>query len=156
MVSGASFYALLIGTMSTFLAAIDTKGHELAEKQLVINEFCKQAGIGFEIKERMRAALEYRANNNFFSVFDKNSTLDGMSLRLRYKVNLLNSNPTLSLPHASKASSLEASTSLRLLSQVFLSISSSIYNHFISTVEKLFIVVAIMPMKVLIISIMFR
>ena len=86
MLFGACFYALLIGTMSAFLAAMDTRGHELAEKQLVINEFCKQAHIDPGLRERMRTAVEHKSHNDFFSVFEPGSFLEGISQSLRYKV----------------------------------------------------------------------
>ena len=88
MLGGTSFYLLLIGTMSTFLAAIDSKGHELSEKQLVISEFCKQAHIDPHLKERMKTEIEYRMNNNFYSIYKENSLLEGASLSLRYRVKI--------------------------------------------------------------------
>lgn len=83
---GVSFYSFLIGSMSSFLNAIDSKGHLIAEKFMIISEFCKQAHIDPELKERMKRSLEYRANNYFFSMFDKDSLFDGLPYTLRYDV----------------------------------------------------------------------
>lgn len=87
MLFGACFYTLLIGTMSTFLAAMDTKGYELSEKEIIINEFCKQAHIDPSLKGKMKAAIQYQSKNDFFSVFEPGTFLEGVPQSLKYKVN---------------------------------------------------------------------
>jgi len=72
--------------MSSFLNAIDSKGHLIAAKFMVISEFCKQAHIDPDLKDKMKRSLEYRANNYFFSLFDKNSLFDNLPYNLRYEV----------------------------------------------------------------------
>ncbi len=83
---GACFYTLLLGTMSALLAAMDTRGHELKEKQGIINNFCEQAHIDSSLKERMKSAIEYKVKNDFFSDFETGTFLEGTSESLRYKV----------------------------------------------------------------------
>ena len=85
MMMGVSFYSFLIGSMSSFLNVIDAKGHLIAEKFMVINEFCKQAQIDPELKEKMKKSLEYRTKNYYFSLFEKNSLLENVPYALRYE-----------------------------------------------------------------------
>ncbi len=89
MLFGGCFYTLLVGTMSTFLAAMDTKGHELSEKEVIINEFCKQAHIESSLKGKMRAAIQYRSKNDFFCAFEPGSFLEGTPQGLKYRVRSL-------------------------------------------------------------------
>lgn len=93
MFFGACFYTMLIGTMSAFLAAMDTRGHELSEKQEVIKAFCKQAQIDPSLKERMRSAVEHKVKNDFFSSFEPGNFLEGTSEALRYKVDIMFTKP---------------------------------------------------------------
>ena len=89
MVFGGCFYTLLVGTMSTFLAAMDTKGHEIAEKEVVINEFCKQAHIEAHLRGKMKTAIQYKSKNDYFSAFEEGSFLEHASQSLKYKVKLV-------------------------------------------------------------------
>ena len=86
MLFGACFYSFLIGTMSSFLRAIDSKGHILADKFIAINELCKQARIRPELKDKIKRAVEYRANMDFFSVFEKDALLSGCSIKIQHRV----------------------------------------------------------------------
>jgi len=90
MMIGVSIYSALIGSMSGFLSVIDSKGHAITEKFIIINEFCKQAHIEPELKDRMKRSLEYRSNNYFFSLFDKNSLFDNLPYNRRYEVFFIN------------------------------------------------------------------
>jgi len=86
MALGVSCYSFLIGTMSSLLQAIDTKGHLLAEKFRLVNEFCNQGRIDPYLKEKMKRAIEYRANNYYFALFETNSLLEELPPKLKYKV----------------------------------------------------------------------
>lgn len=86
MIFGACFYTMLVGTISSFVAVIDSKGHELAEKAMIINELCKQSQIDPELKEHMKSAIEYQMNNDFFAIFKNSTILDGASVNLKYRV----------------------------------------------------------------------
>ncbi len=86
MLLGTSFYSFLIGSISSFLNAIDEKGHIISEKFMVINEFSKQAQIEPSLKDKMKKSLEYRTKNYYFSLFEKNSLLENVPYALRYEV----------------------------------------------------------------------
>jgi hypothetical protein len=88
MVLGVSCYSFLIGTMSSLLQAIDTKGHILAEKFRLVNEFCNQGHINPFLKEKIKRAIEYRTNNYYFALFETNSLLEELPPKLKYKVTL--------------------------------------------------------------------
>lgn len=90
MVMGASFFSFMIGAMSTFLNAIDNKGRIAAEKLMVINEFAKQANLDLRLKAKIKKALEYRTKKYYFTIFEKNSLLEGIPIALRYQVRDLN------------------------------------------------------------------
>ncbi len=89
MTIGVCFFFFLIGSMSTFFNALDSKGKILAEKYMIINQFCTQANIDPQLKQKMKKALEYRTKNYYFALFEKNSLLEGIPLSLRYKARVL-------------------------------------------------------------------
>ncbi len=83
---GACFYTMLIGTLSAFLAAMDTRGHELSERLKAIDAFSKQARIDIGLTERLRSSVEYKVKNDFFSSFEPGNFLEGTSETLLYEV----------------------------------------------------------------------
>jgi hypothetical protein len=86
MTIGVCFFFFLIGSMSTFFNAIDSKGKILAEKYMIVNQFCSQAKIDLILKQKMKRSLEYRTENYYFALFEKNSLLAEIPLTLRCQI----------------------------------------------------------------------
>lgn len=86
MLISTSFFSVLVGTITTYLSAINLKGAELEAQQVTIENLCKHFELNQELKTKITKALQYRTNNNFFSIFAKGGTLDDVPMFLRKRV----------------------------------------------------------------------
>lgn len=59
MIAGVGFYSFTIGSLSSFLSAIDTRESLLSAKLAAIHEFSKETGISRECKLKIRKAVKY-------------------------------------------------------------------------------------------------
>lgn len=62
MVVGAGFYSYTVGSLSSFLSAIDTRESVLASKLAAVYEFAKETGISNSCRHKIRQAIKY---NNY-------------------------------------------------------------------------------------------
>ncbi|CAG9326193.1 unnamed protein product [Blepharisma stoltei] len=86
MLIGIGFYSFTIGSLSSFLTAIDTKDSILASKLAAIHEFALETGISDECKHRIRQIIKYN-NSKVGTVWsDKHSLFNELPKSLRYEV----------------------------------------------------------------------
>ena len=86
MMIGVGFYSFMIGTLTSVLNRIDSRASQLKAKVEVIEIFCQEAKIKNEIKKKMKEALEYNTQRNFFSLIDKYSIFSELPPNLKSEV----------------------------------------------------------------------
>lgn len=86
MLAGIGFYSFTIGSLSSFLTAIDTKESILTSKLAAIHEFAQETGISPECKHKIRQIIKYN-NSKVGTVWsDKHSLFNELPKALRYEV----------------------------------------------------------------------
>ncbi|CAG9326192.1 unnamed protein product [Blepharisma stoltei] len=86
MLIGIGFYSFTIGSLSSFLTAIDTKDSILASKLAAIHEFALETGISDDCRNRIRQIIKYN-NSKVGTVWsDKHSLFSELPKSLRYEV----------------------------------------------------------------------
>lgn len=82
------FYTFTIGSLSSFLSAVDTRDSVLAQKMAAVNEFIKETNFSGEIKQKIWQAIKF-SNRKLGAVWsDKNSLFKELPKNLRYEVAL--------------------------------------------------------------------
>ena len=71
MIFGAAVFAFTVGNLSSVLANLDTRSSNLAVKLAKLSEFCKDAKLDRDLRDKLRKALEYTSKKNMFSWIDK-------------------------------------------------------------------------------------
>ena len=88
MIFGAGFYSFTVGSLANILASLDTKHAHLINKITLTDEFCHEAGLSREIRDKIRKALEYASMKNIFSKKERDGFLSEIPINIRYKVAL--------------------------------------------------------------------
>lgn len=88
MMAGVGFYSFTIGSLSSFLTAIDTKESILSSKLAAIHEFAKETGISQECKQKIRNCIRYNIEKTGTIMKDKHSLFKELPKKLRYEVSL--------------------------------------------------------------------
>ncbi len=86
MFFGAGFYSYAVGSLSQVLINLDSRRSQLANKIVVMDEFCKETKLAKALKLRIRKALEYTTIKNVFSSTDKNEFLGEIPTDLKFEV----------------------------------------------------------------------
>ncbi|OMJ89986.1 hypothetical protein SteCoe_7775 [Stentor coeruleus] len=88
MLCGVGFYSFTIGSLSSFLSAVDTRDSVLAQKMAAVNEFIRETNVSGEMKQKIRQAIKF-SNRKLGAVWsDKNSLFKELPKNLRYEVAL--------------------------------------------------------------------
>mmetsp|Transcript_25566 Transcript_25566/g.4276 ORF Transcript_25566/g.4276 Transcript_25566/m.4276 type:complete len:230 (+) Transcript_25566:1100-1789(+) len=86
MVAGVGFYSFTVGSLSSFLSAIDTRESVLAAKLAAIYEFAKETGISDHCRHKIRQAIKYNNYKTGTVWSDKHSLFSEIPKKLRYEV----------------------------------------------------------------------
>jgi hypothetical protein len=83
MFVGSFFYTFAIGNLSTVLSSLDTRESTKANKLATLNEFCKEAKLDKQLREKLRKSIEYSSSKNFFSWIDKQKVFSELPSNLK-------------------------------------------------------------------------
>ena len=67
MVFGVLFFSFTISSLANMLATMNTKDNALTSKFVIIDEFCKDARLGKELKNKLKYALKYSTEKTGYS-----------------------------------------------------------------------------------------
>lgn len=84
---GATLYAILVGTISSFTFGLDTSGRLYKQKMDEVNEYMHYKKLSPEIKERVRQYYELRFRGKYFDEF---MILDDLNISLRKDIAMHN------------------------------------------------------------------
>jgi hyperpolarization activated cyclic nucleotide-gated potassium channel 1 len=88
MITGVGFYSFTIGSLSSFLSAIDTRDSIMNAKLAATHEFAKETGITSECKRKITAVVTYNTQKVGSIWSDKHSLFTELPKHLRYEVAL--------------------------------------------------------------------
>lgn len=88
MISGVGFYSFTIGSLSSFLSAIDTRDSIMNAKLAATHEFAKETGISTECKRKITAVVTYNTQKVGSIWSDKHSLFNELPKHLRFEVAL--------------------------------------------------------------------
>jgi hyperpolarization activated cyclic nucleotide-gated potassium channel 1 len=86
MLFGVGFYSFTIGTLSSILVNIDTKDNILKNKLIILNEFCNEARIPHELKNRIKMLLVHNSQKNVFSWNDKAEVFSELPANIKFEI----------------------------------------------------------------------
>mmetsp|Transcript_24630 Transcript_24630/g.43472 ORF Transcript_24630/g.43472 Transcript_24630/m.43472 type:complete len:403 (+) Transcript_24630:855-2063(+) len=86
MITGVGFYSFTIGSLSSFLSAIDTRDSILNAKLAALHEFAKETGISTDCKRQISAVVSYNTSKLGTIWSDKHSLFQELPKDLRYEV----------------------------------------------------------------------
>jgi hyperpolarization activated cyclic nucleotide-gated potassium channel 1 len=86
MITGVGFYSFTIGSLSSFLSAIDTRDSLMNAKLAATHELAKETGIAPETKRKITAVVTYNTQKLGTIWSDKHSLFYDLPIDLRYEV----------------------------------------------------------------------
>ena len=82
------FFAFTVGNLTTMLSSVANQEQILSDKLLVIDDFCKDANIGSELRRRLKHALKFSTEQTGFNWKDQQDLFNELPRPLRYEVSL--------------------------------------------------------------------
>ena len=70
------------------MATTDTRDSTIQDKISTVDEFCKEAKISGQLRNKLREAIEYSTGKNFFSWVDKQQILSELPAATRCEISL--------------------------------------------------------------------
>jgi len=89
MMAGVGFYSFTIGSLSSFLSAIDTRESILASKLAAVHEFAKETGISAECKHKIRNCVKFNINKTGSVFSEKHDLFRELPKTLRYEISMV-------------------------------------------------------------------
>jgi hyperpolarization activated cyclic nucleotide-gated potassium channel 1 len=86
MITGVGFYSFTIGSLSSFLTAIDTRDSIMNAKLAATHELAKETGISPEVKRKITAVVTYNTQKLGTIWSDKHSLFNELPIDLRYEI----------------------------------------------------------------------
>ena len=88
MLMGVSWYAYVVGSMSTIMSSFDRQNKQVREKMLAVNTFIMDAKLEPELAIQVRSYFEYSLSkrNNGLSTYDADEILSELSSSLKNDV----------------------------------------------------------------------
>jgi hypothetical protein len=83
MFGGSFFFTFAIGNLSSVLSSMDTRETSKANKLATLNEFCKEAKLDKDLRERLKKSIEYSSTKNFFSWIEKHKVFSELPSHLK-------------------------------------------------------------------------
>ena len=88
MFIGSFFFTFAIGNLSSVLSSMDTRESTKANKLATLNEFCKEAKLDKQLREKLKKSIEYSSSKNFFSWIDKQKVFSELPSNLKSQIAL--------------------------------------------------------------------